>query len=95
MKKTTTVFLGICTGVLLFLIFAYWSVESPAVPIEQLNQIKIGMTMAETERLLGHPYQRKENTQTTSWIYGHPLKWYSLTIDFDAAGKITSCTHDD
>ena len=94
-KKTTTVILGIFTVVLLFMIFAYWSVESPAVPIEQLNQIKIGMTMAETERLLGHPYQKNENMQTTSWIYGNPLKWYSLAIDFDATGKITSFTHDD
>lgn len=95
MKRTTITLLAVFTGVLLFLTFAYWSVESPAVPMEQLAQIKIGMTMAETEKLLGRPWRKNENVNSVSWIYGHPLKWYSLKIDFNADGRISTFLHDD
>ena len=95
MKKTTIILLAVFVGLLLFLSFAYWSVESPAVPKDKLSRIRIGMTMAETENLLGRPWQRKENDNSASWIYGHSLKWYSLKIDFNADGRIASFLHDD
>jgi outer membrane protein assembly factor BamE (lipoprotein component of BamABCDE complex) len=92
-KKTL---LAICAVFLLLSVCTYWSVESPAVSGDQLKQMAIGMTMTDVEKILGKPLQKKEtDSKSATWIYGHALKWYSLTIIFDSNGRITSFTHDD
>lgn len=80
-----------------FLSFAAWACNSPAVPLDDLNRIQIGMTKTQVEEILGKPDEETSsiNTPGSDWWYKNPLKWYALRIDFTEDGKVIRYIHDD
>ena len=89
----TIVILAITAFISLFA----WSCNSPAVPLEKLNQLQVGMTKTQVQAVLGNP---DEETSTSDfpgshWWYKKPYKWYALRIDFTEDGKVIRYIHDD
>lgn len=81
---------------LLILAVSTWSVSSPAVPEQKMKQLQIGMRTQQVKKLLGDPMTVKMKSDGTStWLYGSPLKWYSLSVSFSPDGKVVDFVHDD
>ena len=77
--------------------FAAWSCNSPAVPLDDLNRIQVGMTKTQVQDILGKPDEETSslNVPGSHWWYKNPLKWYALRIDFTADDKLIRYIHDD
>lgn len=77
--------------------FAAWSCNSPAVSLDNLNRIQVGMAKADVQAILGKPDKDTKalNTPGSHWWYKNPLKWYALRIDFTADDKVIRYIHDD
>jgi len=88
----------ITCSVLGFLCFSSFFVFAHAVPADKLSRIKVGMTEAQVESIIGAPqYVRHESTGGTALGYGGflRLRWCSVEIYFGADGKIAgSVFHD-
>jgi len=88
-------FVLLAASAVAFMLFAAWSVSSPAVDLADLERLHCGMTKAEVESLFGRPYRESAEGAGAQWTYGHPLKWYQLRIDFGRDGQVVRYVHDD
>ncbi len=71
-----------------FLVFTRWCLHSPAVPEEKLNQLRLGMTREEVDRLLGKPFREVLVRDRPEWHYGHRLKSHQLRLQFGTDGRL-------
>lgn len=99
--KTIKVLLAVLSfmvlGAIAFLGFAAWSCNSPAVPLDDLNRIQVGMTKAQVQEILGEPKEEiaSPDTPGSQWWYKNRFKWYALRIDFTEDGAVIRYIHDD
>ena len=95
-KKILGLLSIVLLGTACFFIFANWMVNSPAVSLASLRQMKPGMTESEVIALLGKPkWQKEESDGKKILTYGHPLKWYRLDIKCRSTGTVETWVHDD
>ena len=77
-----------------FGIFARWCSVSPAVPLDKLESLRVGMTTDEVRAMLGAPRQMKvSDAGAKTWVYGSAMKRHILLIEFSQGGKLDSFAH--
>lgn len=77
-----------------FGIFARWCAFSPAVPVERLNQLAVGMTTENVRLLLGPPRLiRHIPNDMREWVYGASMKRHVLMLQFGTGKKLQSFAH--
>ena len=77
-----------------FGIFARWCAYSPAVPLDRLNSLRVGMKSEEVKLLLGPPRLiRQLPDNLKEWVYGAVMKRHVLMIQFHADGTVQSFAH--
>lgn len=76
-----------------FNFFARWCLYRPAVPLDKLNQLRVGMKMDEVRSLLGAPRCEVGGPDSPEWRYGHRLKFHALVVRFNKDGRITQFRH--
>ena len=100
MKQTKAIIIALTFVILsaiAFISLFAWSCNSPAVPLEKLNQLQVGMTKAQVQDVLGTPDEETSSPDfpgSHCW-YKKPYKWYALRIDFTEDGKVIRYIHDD
>lgn len=76
-----------------FTVFSRWCLNSPAVPIAKLNQLRVGMTMDEVRQLLGEPRRITTRDGRPEWQFGRPLKRHILVLRFDDQQRVRHFRH--
>lgn len=75
--------------------FSGWSMNSHGADLSNLAQVTNGMTMAETQSVLGKPWRtRQAGEGATLWVYGQSLKWCNVIVRFSSSNQVESIEHD-
>ena len=73
--------------------FGRWCLHGPAVPLEKLNRLRVGMSMREVKELLGDPRREAVHSNLPEWRFGHRMKSHILIVRFDEDGNVTHFRH--
>ena len=76
-----------------FCVFARWCLHSPAVPLNKLNLLRVGMKPEEVRQLLGEPWRVIKRGPEPEWRFGHRLKRHLLVVKFNSDGKVKQFQH--
>lgn len=76
-----------------FSLFARWCLYRPAVPLDKLNRLRVGMKMDDVRSLMGNPRREVGGPDAPEWRYGHRLKSYALVVRFNKEGRVIQFRH--
>ncbi len=88
MKVAFKVFFSIVVAAAVVCGFFIWRFEKNPVSENQTELLKVGMSKAEVELLLGPPAKVSNNQD--EWTYSQPMSWPIFYVSFDMNGRLVS-----
>ena len=85
---------GVVAILLIALACALYFFNGHGFCVDRLNRLRVGMTEAEVEEMMGKPKARWKDGTTTFWVYGSRLTFCKAFVTFGDDNKMTGTFHD-
>ncbi len=77
------------------IIYSMWAMTSHGFNMDNLNQIKPGMSIHQVAELMGEPYSTQQlEDGSTVYNYAHDMKWCMGHVRFDQKKLVETKWHD-